>query len=293
MKGSYATFKRQEIVSGWILVAPLLIGFLLFTAIPLFLAVYYSFFTYNLAEMNFVGFDNFVKVLQDSMFWFGMRNVGIYCLSVPVGVALALITAACIKECTKGSLAFRMIFYIPCLCSAVAITFIWQYMYDPSGVLSACLKVFGIQHKFLIEENFMMSMMIMGVWSGVGVNVLMYYATMHGISNSLYEAASLDGANGVQKFFHITIPGVSSVSFYVLMTGIVGAAQAFAQFQVMCAGSLMEYSATPVWYIYRYTGATAIRLGYASALGVVFGLILLLITAIQFIGSKYWVKNDW
>ncbi len=295
MKSSQATFKRQEVITGWLMIAPLVLGFLLFTAVPLVIAIYTSFCDYNLVTRTFVGFANFSKIFSDSKFLEGLGNAGLYCLSVPVGVAIALVVAAGIKSVQKGSLFYRMVFYIPCLCSAVSITFIWQYMYQPGyGVFSQFLSVFGIEHLFLAKENFMISMMIMGVWSGLGVNVLMYYASICGISNSLYEAASLDGANGVQKFFNITLPGVSSVSFYVLMTGIIGASQVFTQFQVMSAGDLQSYTSTPVWIIYNNAGGTyGLQYGYASALGVFFGLILLVITGVQFILQKYWVKNDW
>ncbi len=289
MKTSQSTFKRQEAISGWLLIAPLTIGFLLFTVIPLGYAVYISFCEYDLNSFIPVGFNNYIKVFSEPMFLPSLGNAGLYCLSVPVGIALALITAACIKNAKVGSMFFRMVFYIPCLCSAVAITFVWQYMYqDTFGVFAQL----GIHHKFLNDGNIMISMMIMGIWSGIGVNVLMYYATMHGISNSMYEAASIDGANGVQQFLHITLAGVSSVSFYVLMTGIIGASQVFTQFQVM-KGDPNFATITPVWLIYIAKDSSSMGYGMASAMGIIFGLILLLITGIQFVVSKYWVNNDW
>ncbi len=288
-------FRKQEIVSGWLFVAPLLTGFLLFTAFPFIYAIYISFCSYDLfSPPVFEGVKNFAEIFRDEMFGYALRNVLVYSVGVPIGAGIALVLSSFIKSIHTGSLFFRMVFYIPCLCGTVAITFIWQWMYAPYyGILYKALQTLGIKpFEFLDSAHFMGSMMFMGIWSGLGVSILLFYSTLHGIPSSLYEAASIDGASAVSKFVHITLPGISPVSFYIVITGLVGSMQAFTQFQVMRGDAVSYASITPVWWIYRFTGKYGYRYGYASALGVVLGVMILAISAVQFLVSKYWVKYE-
>ncbi len=294
-KKSLSAFAKQERISGWVLLIPMLIGFICFTAYPLFSSIYISLCEYNLTSIKFIGFENFKKVFQDEWFLESLKNVLIYILHVPVGTALALIISSVLISISKGSMTFRMIYYLPTLCGAVAVTFIWQWMYAPAyGILWKTLQNLGITipkgFQFLSDDNFMSSMMVMSIWSGMGISILMFYATLHNISDSLYEAASIDGAGPFSKFIKITLPAISPVIFYIIITGVIGSFQVFTQFEVM-KSQMAIYSMTPVWWIYLQT--MSLDYGYASALGVVLGLIIIIITVIQFIVSKYWVNYDY
>lgn len=291
--------KRNEYIWGWIFISPLSIGFLLFTAFPLVLSVYYSFTQYDLFSLpQWVGFANFIEIFTSNADWFlrSMLNALVYTIGVPLGAFLALVVAAMLTNISRGSTALRMIFYIPTICGSVAITFIWQWMFTSHyGILWEFLETIGIKLKpdfgFLNEQNFMISMMVMGIWSGLGTSLLLFYSSLQNISRDLYDAASLDGAGALCKFRYITLPGISPVMFYILITGIVGTFQAFTQFQVMTGDIINDYSVMPVWWIYRYiTGEWGYRYGYASAMGLLLGLILIVVSAVQFIVSKYWVK---
>ena len=291
--------KRNEYIMGWVFIAPLTIGFLLFTAVPLVLAIYYSFTSYDLfSPPQWVWFKNFAEIFAGDTDWYmrSLLNALIFTIGVPLGAAISLAIAAMLCNISRGSTVLRMIFYIPTICGSVAITFIWQWMFASHyGILWEFLESLGFQltnaFGFLDEERFMSSMIFMGLWAGVGGSLLLFYSSLQNISHDLYDAAALDGANGFQKFWHITMPGVSPVLFYVLLTGIVGSFQAFTQFQVMTGDVISEYSVMPVWWIYRYiTGEGGYRYGLASAMGLLLGLILIVISAVQFIASKYWVK---
>lgn len=287
--------KRNEYFWGWFFISPLTIGFLLFTLVPLALAIFYSFTEYDLFHApQWIGFDNFIKVFQDEFFGKSLLNALVYAIGVPVGAFIALILSSMLVNISRGSLVYRMIYYLPTICGSVAITFIWQWMYAPTyGILHTFMKSIGMQPiKFLSSKYFLGSMMVMGVWSGMGVSVLLFYSSLHNISRSLYDAASLDGANGIQKFYYVTLPGISSVLFYILITGILGSLQTFTSFQVISNDYVNLNNVMPVWWIYKFTGTYGYKYGYASALGVIFGLILILISAIQFVVSKYWVKYD-
>lgn len=137
----------------------------------------------------------------------------------------------------------------------------------------------------------MLSMIIMGVWSGIGTSVLLLYSSMNGVDKSLYEAASVDGANSFQQLLHITVPAISPVVFYILFTGILGSFQDFARFQVMASNSPAEYNIMPVWEIYQQVVSGG-NLAYGCALGIILGLIIIAISALQFAVSKFWVNYE-
>lgn len=291
--------KRNEAMWGWVFVTPLTVGFVLFTAFPLVLALYYSFTEYDLfSAPRFVGFANFVELFTSNTDWFlrSLLNALIFSLGVPLGAFLALVVAAMLVRISRGSAILRMIFYIPTICGSVAITFIWQWMFASHyGILWEFLESMGFHltddFGFLNEKTFMSSMIFMGLWPGLGGGLLLFYSSLQNISHDLYDAASLDGAGPLRKFRHITLPGISPVLFYILLTGIVGAFQAFTQFQVMTGDIIAKHSVMPVWWIYRYiTGEWGYRYGFASAMGLLLGVILIVISAVQFFASKYWVK---
>lgn len=291
--------KRNEYIWGYIFIAPLCIGFLLFTAFPLVLSIGYSFTEYDLfSPPKFIGFANFVEIFSSNTDWFlrSLLNALVFTIGVPIGAVFALVVAAMLVNVGRGSTALRMIFYIPTICGAVAVTFIWQWMFASHyGILWEFLENIGFHltddFGFLDEEHFMASMIFMGQWTGLGGGLLLFYSALQNISRDLYDAASLDGAGPFVKFRYIMLPGVSPVLFYILLTGIVGSFQAFTQFQVMTGDVISEHTVMPVWWIYRYiTGEWGYRYGFASAMGLLLGLILIVISAIQFIASKYWVK---
>lgn len=286
---------KNEYFWGWVFVAPLTIGFILFTLVPVVMALSYSFTEYDLFHPPvFLGFDNFREIFHDTFFLRSLLNALVYTLGVPIGAILALVLSSLLKSVSVGSLFFRMIYYLPTICGTVAITFIWQWMYAPTyGILHLAMKNLGFEPiSFLSSEYIMPSMMVMGIWSGMGISVLLFFSALHNIPSALYDAASLDGANSVQKFYYITLPGVSPVMFYILITGIIGSFQAFTNFQVI-SNDMVNYSnVMPVWWVYKFMGTYGYRYGYASALGLVLGLLLIVISAIQFLVSKYWVKYD-
>ena len=286
---------RNEYIMGWVFVTPLVLGFLLFTIVPFVLALSYSFTEYDLFHAPaWIGFANFAELFTDKYFMRSILNAFIYTLGVPIGAAVALVIAALLSYISRGSLILRMILYLPTICGAVAITFIWQWMYAPTyGILYQLMEGLGMEPiAFLSSEHIMLSMMVMGFWSGLGISVLLFYSSLKNVPRTLYEAAELDGANAVRKFWHITVPGVSPVMFYILITGIVGSFQAFTNFQVMTGDVIGESNVMPVWWIYKFMGSYGYRYGYASALGLVLGFLLIIISAIQFIVSKYWVKYE-
>lgn len=289
--------KIMEAITGWIFVAPLIIGLLLFLAFPLGYAVVISFTNaYATIEgAEFVGIENYVAAFEEPLFMQSMINVLITCIAVPVGIFIAVILTNLLVSNPKGSIIFKSIFYVPTICGSIAIAFIWQSMYAQGyGVINQALKNLGwitTDINFISDKNFLISMMIMGVWAGLGTSILLLFASLKSVNKQLYEAASIDGANFLQKFRYITLPALSPTIFYILVTGISGTLQEFSRFQAM-AGShgTPDWAMSPVWFIYIRT-ANNFR-GQAAACGIILGFFILIISAFQFVASRLWVNYD-
>lgn len=292
------TKKKIEALEGMAFAAPLVIGLLLFLAFPLIYALIISFTDYTFATVNsfkFIGFENYINAFQDQFFVRSLVNALINAIGVPIGIVLALILSVFMTKVKRFSSVFRSILYIPTVCGAVAITFVWSWVYQPLyGLIAQLGQVFGWGTiNFLGEDLFFPSMIAMGVWSGLGTSILLLYASLKNVPKALYEAAAVDGANAVQQFFHITLPSVSPVTFYILLTGISGSFQDFTRFQVMRGDQITDWSIMPVWYIYKYTtNQFNYEAGYACAMGIILGLIILALSAIQFGVSRFWVHYD-
>lgn len=290
--------KISDHVFGYLLSGPLLIGLALFFFGPLVYAIYLSFTNYsfqNIDSYSFVGLTNYINAFKDEWFLRSLLNALINCIGVPIGIVIALVLSNFLVNNKRFSVLFRTIYYIPTICGVVAITFIWKWLYAPLyGVLPKLWELMGIPNmNFLGEDYFFPSMIVMGVWGGIGTSVLLLFAQLKAIPKSLYEAAVIDGCNGFQRMIHVTVPGVSPITFYILLTGIIGSFQDFSRFQVMRGDTLSPWSVMPVWYIYKYaSNEWNYQLGYASALGIILGIIILLITLVNFLISRLWVKYE-
>jgi len=296
MKGRLTKAQRKEWFCAVIFLLPLTIGLLLFCVYPLVTGITYSFTDYNLFEMHFVGLKNYKKVFFDSTFWRSFLNVIVFSINVPVNLVLALITSAVLNSKIKGSRIYRSIFFLPIICGAVATTFIWKWIFASQyGLLDNILYSLSVQNPPVWLDvnqpaNFMTSMIIMTLWSALGTNILIYSATLRNIPATYYEAAKIDGANALTRFMKITVPLISPITFYLLLTNLIGSLQEFSHFKIMVGYT--ENTILPVWYIYNFMGNFGYEYGYASALGVVYGLFLLVVAAGNFMMQKFWVNYD-
>ena len=209
---------------------------------------------------------------------------------------MALITSTVLNSKIRGSKIYRSIFFLPIICGAVATTFIWKWIFASQyGLLDNILYSLGAQNPPVWLDvnqpaNFMTSMIIMTLWSALGTNILIYSATLRNIPVTYYEAAKIDGANSFTHFIKITVPLISPITFYLLLTNLIGSLQEFSHFKIMVGYT--ENTILPVWYIYNFMGNFGYEYGYASALGVVYGLFLLVVAAGNFVMQKFWVNYD-
>lgn len=301
---------RSEQIYGMLFAAIPIIGFVLFGIIPLILSLVMSFSdvpTFNFSEIKMFNFSelfsNYKAIFQDEKFYKSIVNTLYVIISLPLSMVIGLILAVLLQQKIKGSKIFRTIFFIPYVCSIVAITLMWRTMLDKNfGIINQFLGWFGVEPIAWLTnpDYFMTAMIIMITWCSVGFNLILYSAALTGISPGLYEAAEMDGAGPFRKFFKITLPLLSPTTFYLLIIGLIGSLQEFTRFQAINAVNSNLISPTGpndsgltiVFYLYNKAFAEAGGLGQAAAVSWVLTIVTILLTAINFIGSKKWVYSN-
>ncbi|WP_019146860.1 carbohydrate ABC transporter permease [Timonella senegalensis] len=276
---------------GLAFIAVPVIGFLVFTLYPLGFSIYTSLTSWNgIGPMNFVGIDNYIKLINDPYFHKAMWNTLYLMIGIPIGLVISLLLALAMNRKMRGTTVFRTIYYIPVVSSLAAIAIMWQWAYNGDfGLVNQVLDLVGIDGPNWLQNTATVkpAIIIMSVWKGVGYSMLLYLAAIQSVPASLYEAASLDGANAFQKFKAITLPMVRPVTFFLVVTNIIGGAQVFIEVNIMTPTGGPEFSsATIVWYIWQ-KAFDNLQMGYATAMSIVLGLLVFIVTAIQFrVNSK-------
>lgn len=287
--------RRNNAMWAAVFLSPLVIGLLLFVVVPLGYAIALSFAKYNLFIWDWVQEQNFTRAFSDTQFWDAIGNAVVYSLHIPIVMAIAMFFAYHIAKDFRGSKIYKMAFFLPTICSAVAITFMWKWLFNGEyGPLQILMEnLFGFEDKLLDNDHAMGSMMLMSVWSGVGTSLLLYVAAIKNVPQTCLEAARIDGAGGGTIFFRIVFPLISPTSLYLFITGVIGSMQGFATFFAMTGGVSPENVVMPVTIIYMYSGhGWGFEFGYASALALILGVMIGGLTILNFIASKYWVYYD-
>lgn len=278
-------------------------GFCLFGLIPLLLSLYLCFNSFKglrLHTAKFVEWENFSKILQDEMFWQSLGNTAFVLVAAVVALLLSLVVSALIATNVRGAKGFKAIYFVPYVCSLVAITFMWKWIYDYNyGVLNTTLMDWGwIQEPISwlgSAEYYRTAMFVLLVWSSTGFNIILLTAALIGVPRELHEAAQIDGAGEFRRFFSITLPLISPTIFYLLIMGLIGALQEFIRFQVMTPDGGPEYQGmTVVFYLYRqlFNASGGSDLGVASAMGWIIAVLISAVTILNFSLQRRWVNYD-
>jgi multiple sugar transport system permease protein len=270
---------------GYLFIAPNLIGFAAFTLLPLIFALVVSFAKWDvvsgLSGIEWVGLDNFVEGFTDSSFWKAMGITGIYVVgSVPLTVAFGLLLALGLNGPTPGRALLRLIFFIPYIVNAVAISATWILLYHPRyGPINAVLRWFGVENPpvWLASSDWALpALIIMAIWGGCGYAAIIYLAALQTLPEDLYEAADLDGAGVIEKFKSITFPLITPTTFFLLVTGFIGSSQSWGMINLMTRGGPGTSTTVASYYVYQ-NGFQFYRFGYAAALSwIMFAFVLLL-----------------
>ena len=281
---------------GYVFISPWLIGFLLFTLGPMLISLYLSFCRYDLHTLTWVGAKNYeVLLTRDPLFWKSLGNTALYVLfAVPLGLTGSLLIAILLNQKVRGMPWFRTLFYLPSLVPAVASALVWVWVFHPdAGLLNHGLSRLGIQGPQWLQDprTALPALILMSLWGVGGGRMIIFLAGLQGISDELYEAASLDGARGWASFRHVTLPMLSPTIFFNLVPGIIGSFQVFTSAYVMTGGG--PNNATLLYVLYLYNNAFRFfKMGKASAMAWVLFLILLVFTIIQFKNASRWVYYE-
>lgn len=287
-------YKKRKLW-GYAFVAPQLIGLILFSLIPLVQAFLLSFQNWDgMGAKTWIGLENYIDAFGTADFAKSLLNTLKYTLYfVPADVILALLIAMGVKN-VAGKTFYRLFYFMPVVSGSVAVGVIWTWLLnEKTGLINMLLKMAGLPGvPWLVDKTLvLMSIAMVSVWWNVGYNMVIFLAGLQGIPQTYYEAASIDGANKFQQFRHITVPMVSSTTFFVLITTIISSFQVFDQAFVMTQGGPAKASYTFVYYIYE-SAFIKFKMGYASACAMVLFVIILLITMFQMWVSNKWVNYD-
>lgn len=278
--------------AGYLMILPFFLIFIYFCLIPIVELLYNSMTDFALfGDSRFIGLQNYAALLRDRGFQRSFSNTITYSIGTLLPTMIGSFLLAQLVNSSKLKTRFsRAALFAPHVLSMVAVSMVWLMMYDPAyGYMNFFIKLFGGTPKRWLQDPSMAlgSIMLMSVWKGIGYSMMIYLAALQGISQSYFEVAEIEGASAFQKMRYVTIPMVSSTTFFLFVTGIIGCFNVFEQVNVMTAGGPASSTTTIVHQI--YTNAFAyFKMGYASAQSVVLLVTVSILTLINMrVGKKY------
>ncbi len=295
--------KLQDNLWGWAFVILLVLGTTFFVYFSFVVTVILSFSNYlggnifeYLGKVKAYGGDAlywykmmFVNETQSVYFWKSLGNSFFYLIGIPIGMILSLALAVCMSRDIKGTNAFRVIYYIPTVASAVSLSLVWKRLFQDTGAINT---IFNASVPWLTSTNGVIkkiTVLLMTTWKGLGGSIVLFVAGLNGVNASYHEAAEIDGANAWSIFWRITLPQLYPTIFYVLVTSVIGGMQIYIEPELIF-GSFYAANTTPggqaqtapfVSYIFGEVNSKG-RYAYASALGVILAIIIFLMTLVQF-----------
>ncbi|MBG9984925.1 sugar ABC transporter permease [Aerococcaceae bacterium DSM 111022] len=294
-----SSMKRKEAIQGYLFILPWLIGFFVFTLGPLIFSFIASFTNYDItSQMDFIGFENYERMFtRDPLFWKSLGNTLYYVvISVPATLLGAIVIALLMNQKIPGIRFFRTIYYLPSVLSGVGVYFLWMQLLSPqSGLINIVLSCFGIEGPvWLFDPNWTKPALIfMNLWK-VGGSMLLYLASLQCIPTQLYEAAEIDGAGPIRKFFNITLPMITPIIFFDLVTSIIGSFQIFQEAYVMSENGTGGPANSMLFFnLHMWNKAfVTFEMGYAMAMSWVLFLIVFVITLINLKLAPRWVYRE-
>src|SRR4028119_2382337 len=278
----------REALVGYSFMLPTMIVLGTFVILPIAYAIFLAFHKVRiLGELNyrFIGFKSFLRMASDERVWIALKNTAEYvAVVVPIQTILALALALILNSKIKGKKTFRIIFFLPTVTSSAVLTLIFMWIYNSNGLLNNLLAFFHLPTYNWIGDPAvaLKSIMLMNIWSTAPFFMVIYLAALQDIPVSLYEAATLDGANKWDQFISITLPLLKPVTFFIVVMGVIGTFQLFDQSYIFSAGSggPNNSTLTVVLLIYQYA-FKSLDMGYAAALALMLAAVIMVVTLIQ------------
>ena len=287
--------ERSEFLWGWLFILPTTIGLIVLNIIPIFQTIYQSFFkTGDFGKGNiFIGLQNYQKVFADKEIWQALINTFKYAIvEVPFSIAIALVLAVLLNRKMKGRSVYRTIIFLPMVAAPAAVAMVWRWLFNSDyGLIN---NVFHVHVNWVSNPKIaVFAVAIIGVWSIIGYNMVLFLAGLQEIPRDYYEAASIDGATGVNAFFSITIPLLSPTIFFVLVTRVIGSLQVFDLiFMVMDRNSPALYKTQSLVYLFYQNSFVQNNKGYGSTIVVLLLVVIMIMTVFQNIAQKKWVHYN-
>jgi multiple sugar transport system permease protein len=279
--------ERKGLITGLLFISPWIIGFLAFRVYPFFASLYYSFTFYPILDRpKWVGLANYLDLLEDPRFLASLYNTSYYALgAVPLATLVGILLAMLLNARVRGLSFFRTIYFLPSITPVVASAIVWLWMFDPiNGVINYLLELVGIHGPGWMgsPQWSKPALILMSMW-GVGGAVVIYLAALQDVPREMVEAAELDGAGSWQKIWFVTLPMISPVILFNVITGLIGAFQYFTEAFVMTGGTGSPADSTLMMSIYLYQSAFQyFKIGYASAQAWMLFLIVIAFTVLLF-----------
>ena len=291
---------ENEIIPGLLFVLPSLIGFIVFFLFPVLFSLILSFCKWDLtsgfSNIKFTGLGNYLGFSTDVWFTDSMKNSLIFtATTVIIGISLSLVIAVILNKMVYFKDSLKVMVFLPYISTPVAVAIVWMVILQPTyGPVNQFLRSIGVQHPpaWIADVHWALPAIIgMYIWQNLGYNIIVYISGLTAIPLDLYEAAEIDGANGLKKFTSITIPMVSPTTFFLVIMGIINSFKVFDQVQVLTQGGPGTSTTMLALYIYR-AAFQFYDMGSASAAAWAMFLIIFIVTIIQWKGQKKWVNYD-
>jgi multiple sugar transport system permease protein len=295
-------FRRQRIVwsdqiYGYCMIAPLLVGLVIFYIWPIIQSFYFSFTKWGtFGKYHWTGLSNYVRLFQDVEFGGAMINTLLYTvISVPISMALSVFIAVLLNQQIRGMGIYRTLYYLPSVTMPAALAIVWRWLYNGDfGLINYTLGLFSIQGPRWISDPqiALYSIILVSIWGSVGGNMVLLLAGLRNIPSIYYEAAALDGAGRGTTFFRITLPLLSPTIFFGTVMSMIGSFQMFDMVLLMIGpGPALPHSQTAVYLFYNQAFILGDK-GYAAAIAMVLFVIIMAVTLIQFRLQKHWVHYE-
>lgn len=277
--------KSQRKILPYLVVSPYLAHLLLFVLFPVVFSIVLTFHKWNIiSPMQFVGFDNFVRLFQDRLFWKAILNTLFFLVvHIPLQIVVALALAYLLNRKLFMRGFFRASFFLPVVISGVVVTILWQQLYGlDSGILNRILIRLGLGRvEWLTSARIAMpAIAIMATWKNVGLYVILFLVGLQTVPKSYYEAAEIDGASAWQQFRYITLPAINPTIFMVVILSTIGGFSLFIEPYIMTGGGPLNSTLSAMLYNYKQA-FEYYHMGYSATLGLFFALLIMLVVAIQ------------
>ncbi len=291
-KKIFGNLTNNERFAGWVFILPVLVGTLIFIIIPVICSFGLSFAKWDLLNpIQFVGLANYREIFSEALFYKILLNTIVFALSTSVlGVIIPLVLACILNSKVRGSEFYKTAYFLPFITPMIVIGVVWEWIFDPNiGLLN---HVLHLHINWLYDTHFAMpALIIVSVWKLIGYNMVIFLSSLAGISQSMFEAAKIDGANELQTFKNVTVPLLSPTIFFVVIITAISSFQVFDLIYLMTQGGPLNSTNVLVYAIYQ-NAFEYFNVGKASAIAYVLFVIILVLTLVQWNLRKKLVYNE-